>query len=140
MKWYLNVLKKYAVFEGRARRKEFWMFVLFQTIFLIIASVLDTAIGITFKPNGINLGYGFIYLVYSLATFLPNLAVTIRRLHDANKSGYMILFYPLFILSLVLHILIDPLNKNPAITIFFVGAFLSYGMAIHPFLQKRSNR
>jgi uncharacterized membrane protein YhaH (DUF805 family) len=83
MNWYLVVVKKYAVFSGRARRKEYWYFILFNTIFLIIAAVLDSVLGIAIE----DLGYGPMYILYSLAVFLPTLAVSVRRLHDVGKSG-----------------------------------------------------
>jgi uncharacterized membrane protein YhaH (DUF805 family) len=93
MNWYLTVLKKYAVFGGRARRKEYWMFVLFNVIFLIVAALLDNLLGITFQGNF----YGYIYLVYALAVAIPALAVAVRRLHDIGKSGwwYFIILVPL---------------------------------------------
>lgn len=84
MNWYLTVLKKYAVFSGRARRKEYWMFMLFNMIFALAAIVLDNVIGIDFKPTT----YGPIYLIYVLAVLLPHLAVLVRRLHDVGKSGW----------------------------------------------------
>lgn len=87
MKWYLKAFKNYANFNGRARRKEYWMFTLFNIIFLIIAAILDNAMGMTFGP----VGYGILYALYALATLIPNLAVTVRRLHDTGKSGWMIL-------------------------------------------------
>ena len=86
MKWYLAVLKKYAVFSGRARRKEYWMFVLFNFIFLIVAVLLDNLLGTNFGLGG----YGWIYLLYALAVLIPALAVLIRRLHDIGKSGWWI--------------------------------------------------
>ncbi|WP_194767230.1 DUF805 domain-containing protein [Tamlana sp. I1] len=83
MNWYLKVLKDYANFKGRARRKEYWMFVLFNVIFSIIASILDSLLG-TLNEYG-----GAISLLYSLVVFIPGLAVTVRRLHDVGKSGWM---------------------------------------------------
>lgn len=87
MTWYLTVLKKYAVFSGRARRKEFWMFTLFNIIFAVVAVVLDNVLGTASE----GLGYGLIYGLYSLAVLIPSLAVTVRRLHDVGKSGWWIL-------------------------------------------------
>jgi uncharacterized membrane protein YhaH (DUF805 family) len=84
MNWYLTVLKKFAVFSGRARRKEYWMFLLFNMIFALAAIVLDNVIGIDFKSTT----YGPIYLIYGLAVLLPHLAVLVRRLHDVGKSGW----------------------------------------------------
>ncbi|MFF4874141.1 DUF805 domain-containing protein [Streptomyces sp. NPDC003444] len=80
MNWYLDVLKKYAVFSGRARRKEFWMFQLFNIIAVIILSILDSILGIQ-----------ILSLVYTLAVFLPSLGVSVRRLHDTGRSGWWIL-------------------------------------------------
>lgn len=89
MNWYLAVLKKYAVFSGRARRKEYWMFVLLNMIFCIIAIALDKILGIEF--DCLYYPYGPIYTIYVLAVFIPGLAVAIRRLHDVGKSGWMYL-------------------------------------------------
>jgi uncharacterized membrane protein YhaH (DUF805 family) len=87
MNWYLKVLKQYAEFNGRARRTEFWMFALFNLLFGIGAMILDNVLGFTFGM----LGYGAFYVLYSLAVLIPGLAVSVRRLHDIGKSGWMIL-------------------------------------------------
>jgi uncharacterized membrane protein YhaH (DUF805 family) len=84
MNWYTSVLKKYAVFSGRARRKEYWMFFLFNVIFLIVALILDNVLGTTIG----NAGYGLFYFLYALAILLPSLAVGVRRLHDTGRSGW----------------------------------------------------
>lgn len=81
MHWYVDVLKKYAVFSGRARRQEFWMFTLFSVIISIVLAIIDNAMG------SIVLG-----LVYSLAVLLPSLGVAVRRLHDTGRSGWFVLF------------------------------------------------
>ena len=86
MNWYLKVLKQYADFNGRARRTEYWMFILFNIFFALAAAMLDNLIG-TANPSG----YGIIYGLYAFAIFIPGLAVSIRRLHDVGKSGWMIL-------------------------------------------------
>lgn len=87
MNWYLAVLNKYADFNGRARRKEYWFFTLFNVLFAIIAVILDHVTGLAIE----GFGYGPIYLFYTLALFVPGLAVAVRRLHDTGKSGWMIL-------------------------------------------------
>lgn len=87
MNWYLKVLKQYADFKGRARRKEYWMFVLFNMIFTIVAMILDRITGLTIG----ELPYGVFYVVYMLAVLIPGLAVMVRRLHDISKSGWMVL-------------------------------------------------
>src|SRR5690606_11407877 len=86
--WYLKVVKEnYANFKGRARRKEYWMFVLFNIIFAIVAMILDNVLGLAWG----EVGYGPIYLLYGLAVLIPGLAVAVRRLHDIGKSGWMFL-------------------------------------------------
>ena len=97
MKWYLKVLKQYTDFDGRARRKEYWMFTLFNVIFIFLTQTIDNLIGVTFDIYGIPLGFGYIYLLYTLALFIPSLAVVVRRLHDVGKSGwmYLLIFIPL---------------------------------------------
>ncbi|MBC8054290.1 MAG: DUF805 domain-containing protein [Sphingobacteriaceae bacterium] len=88
MNWYLKVLKNYAVFSGRARRTEYWMFVLFQIIFAGAAAVLDNLLGLTFSIGETSLPYGYLYLAYGLAMLIPGIAVFVRRLHDVGKSGW----------------------------------------------------
>jgi uncharacterized membrane protein YhaH (DUF805 family) len=83
MSWYLAVLSKYADFNGRARRKEYWMFALFQIIVYVILEVL---LGVT---NGSSL-ITILLVIYALGTLLPTLGVLIRRLHDQDKSGFWI--------------------------------------------------
>lgn len=87
MEWYFKVLNQFADFSGRARRKEYWMFALFNVLFTVAALILDK-----FMDTGFNGSYiGWIYILYSLAIFIPSLAVTVRRLHDVGKSGWMYL-------------------------------------------------
>ena len=86
MNWYLKVLKQYADFSGRARRKEFWMFSLFNMIFSYALVFIFAGIG---AATGI-LELTFLSYIYSLAVIIPGLAVTVRRLHDTGKSGFYI--------------------------------------------------
>ena len=88
MNWYLKVLKQYADFSGRARRKEYWMFQLFDVIFMIVAMILDNVLGLGIAIKGT--GYGPLFVLYVLARLIPALAVTVRRLHDVGKSGWML--------------------------------------------------
>jgi uncharacterized membrane protein YhaH (DUF805 family) len=87
MQWYTDVIKKYVVFSGRARRKEFWMFVLFNVIISIVLGLIDKLIGTDYGKNG----GGVLSTIYSLAVLLPSLGVAWRRLHDTNRSGWWIL-------------------------------------------------
>jgi len=85
MNWYLQVLKKYAVFQGRARRMELWMFVLFSFLISIGLGVIDLVAGTTME------GVGVLGAIYSLAIVIPSIAVGIRRLHDTDRSGWWLL-------------------------------------------------
>ena len=89
MHWYIDVLKKYTVFSGRARRKEFWMFFLFSAIISIFLAVIDEFMGWQFEMGGDILG--FLSTLYYVAVIVPYLAVIIRRLHDTERTGWWIL-------------------------------------------------
>ena len=93
MGWYLKVVRdNYANFNGRAQRKEYWMFLLFNMIFAAIAAVADNIFGTTFTVGSdyyeTSMGYGWIYLLYMLAVIIPSIAVFVRRMHDIGKSGW----------------------------------------------------
>jgi len=85
--WYLEALKKYAVFSGRSRRMEYWFFVLFNLIVAFVLALIDMLIGTFSAVQNIGLLSG----IYSLAVLIPTLAVTVRRLHDIDRSGWWIL-------------------------------------------------
>ena len=99
MEWYLKVMRdNYANFSGRARRKEYWMFVLVQTIVMIGLMILDSVLGLDFELQGISIGYGYLYLIGIIVHFIPSLAVLVRRLHDVGKSGW---FYFIFLIPII---------------------------------------
>lgn len=87
MNWYLEALKKYATFEGRARRTEYWFFVLFNVLAIIVLEILDVVLGTFSKETG----FGLLSGLYAIAVLLPSLAVIVRRLHDTDRSGWWIL-------------------------------------------------
>lgn len=94
MNWYLEVIKNnYANFSGRARRKEYWMFILVNTIIITIlyAIVISSIDMNTGEMSSLGSIVGIILGIYSLAIIIPSLAVTIRRFHDQDKSGWMFL-------------------------------------------------
>ncbi|MCD8034791.1 MAG: DUF805 domain-containing protein [Alistipes sp.] len=81
MNWYLKVVKEhYADFKGRARRREYWMFVLFNLLFAVAAALV-----------GAMIRFPFLSTLYGLAVLVPSIAVGVRRLHDLGKSGWMLL-------------------------------------------------
>lgn len=88
MNWFIEVVtKRYADFNGRARRQEYWMFVLFYILIYIALFIIESIVG----------SFGILVLVFSLGLLVPSIAVTIRRLHDTERSGWWILiaFVPL---------------------------------------------
>lgn len=95
MHWYVGVLKKYVTFSGRARRMEFWVFVLISFVISLILGFIDNLTGTTptMDVGGSSMSYGTGLLggLYGLAVLLPSLAVQVRRLHDTNRSGWWIL-------------------------------------------------
>jgi len=87
MNWYVDVLKKYAEFKGRARRKEYWMFALFN---IIISFVIGFVAGLLASLAGVR-ALGQLSLLYSLAILVPSIAVGVRRMHDTGHSGWWLL-------------------------------------------------
>nr|WP_236263475.1 DUF805 domain-containing protein [Pantoea sp. S62] len=77
----MSVLKKYAVFTGRARRKEYWMFTLFNILIVFLLGIFEAIIG----------ARDILSNLYSLAVFIPGIAVGVRRLHDTDRSGWWLL-------------------------------------------------
>lgn len=87
MHWYLDAMRKYFVFDGRSQREAFWYFTLVNSVFAIIAAITDSILGITFGDSP----YGLISFLYLLAVLCPSLALSVRRLHDIDKSAWYIL-------------------------------------------------
>ena len=87
MGWYLEALKKYAVFGGRSRRKEYWYFVLFSLIVSLILSAIDALLGTFSSSTNVGLLGG----IYGLAIIIPSIAVSVRRLHDIDRTGWWVL-------------------------------------------------
>jgi uncharacterized membrane protein YhaH (DUF805 family) len=87
--------RKYADFQGRARRAEYWWFVLFAIIGTVVALLVDALLGAALTGGG--MGLPVFQAAFSLGIFLPSLAVAIRRLHDTDRSGwwYLIVLVPL---------------------------------------------
>lgn len=100
MKWFIKVVKNFAVFKGRASRREYWMFILFFILFSLVLAFIDGLIG-TFDPVS---GFGLFSGLFALLMLLPNIAVTVRRLHDTGRSGLWAIAFVIPILNLVLFI------------------------------------
>lgn len=85
MQHYLAAFKQYVDFNGRATRPQYWYFALMHFIIVIILSILDRLFGWSGD------GMGVLQSIYLLAALIPSIAIGVRRLHDINKSGWMLL-------------------------------------------------
>lgn len=108
MNWYIGVLKKYAVFEGRARRAEYWYFVLFNFIAAVILAILDHMLG-TLTATGM----GIFGLIYGLAVIMPGIAVSVRRLHDTDRSGWWMFLFLIPLLGPLVLLVFMVLDSTP---------------------------
>ena len=108
MEEFKSALNKYAIFDGRASRREYWIFILIN---IIIGVALQSAFSIFSAKLGLIVG-----AVYNLAMFIPSIAVGVRRLHDVNKSGWylLIVFIPIvgFIWLLILNLTAGDVGEN----------------------------
>ena len=109
MNWYIGVLKKYAVFDGRARRKECWFFFLFTIIVSVILAIIDNLTG-TYSAQA---HLGLLGGLYALGTLLPGIGVTIRRLHDTGRTGWWILIAFVPIVGGIILLIFMVLDGNP---------------------------
>ncbi len=98
MKWYVQVLRKYAVFTGRARRKEYWIFNLIHGVIIFGLKGFELLMGRYAPDSRITL----IQPIYVFVTFVPLVAVSVRRLHDTNRSGWWFLMFLIPLANLIL--------------------------------------
>jgi uncharacterized membrane protein YhaH (DUF805 family) len=87
MDWYLQALRKYATFSGRACRAEYWYFFLMYVLIYVVLSIVDGIAGTYSSEDGI----GALGTVFVLAMLLPSVAVGVRRLHDIDRTGWWLL-------------------------------------------------
>jgi len=109
LKWYYVVLKNYAVFSGRATRGEFWYFTLLNMIFTILLGILDVVTGSYLTGSGI----WFLSGGYALALFLPSIAVSIRRLHDTDRSGWWVGILMVPVIGIIVFYIFMVQNSKP---------------------------
>ena len=126
MHWYLEALKKYAIFSGRARRKEYWLFYLISIIIGVVPLVLDVILG-TYSDEA---GVGLLSSIYQLGMFIPGIAVSVRRLHDTNHSGWWLLITLVPLVSvLFVPLVFNDLNLSMTaelliLSVFFLGPMI----------------
>ena len=109
MDWYIDAFRNYANFRGRARRKAYWMFFLFNLIAAFLFGIIDAAAGTFDEVSGLGL-FG---ALYSLAIFIPYLALTVRRLHDTGRSGWWMLIAVLPLIGVVVLFIFSVLDGTP---------------------------
>jgi uncharacterized membrane protein YhaH (DUF805 family) len=141
MEWMILPLKRYAQFNGRSRRKEFWMWVLFVFLMTIALTIVDSILGLggrtvagsteSATPAMTGFGYGaaasggLLTNLFSLATLIPYLAVSVRRLHDTDRSGWFVLL-PLLPLLIALGVMVaGAMSMNPAMMVIGGVAILA---------------
>lgn len=117
MNWYLHVLKNYATFSGRARRKEYWMFFLFNVLISLGLGVLDVVAG----TYSVEYETGFFSGLYSLLVLIPGIAVGVRRLHDTNRSGWWILISLIPLIGVIVLFVFMCLDSQPGTNRFGVN-------------------
>ena len=108
MDWFLGALKKYAVFEGRARRREYWFFALFVVLISVVLTIIDSMIG-TMTSQGAGILSG----LFCLAVLIPSLAVGARRLHDTDRSGWWLLIGLIPFIGAIVLIVFFLLDSQP---------------------------
>jgi uncharacterized membrane protein YhaH (DUF805 family) len=102
-------LKRYAEFQGRSRRKEYWLFALFSFLVSLVLMVIDLTLG-TGAP-----GLGIFQAIWSLGVLIPSIAVGVRRLHDTDRSGWWLLisFIPLIGAIVLIVFLVQDGTRGP---------------------------
>lgn len=87
MRYYIKAFRNYARSDGRASRKEMWMFIIFNWLALFVTAFADGLFGLCFKTALRTWNYGWLTLIYLLISLCPSICLRIRRLHDINKKG-----------------------------------------------------
>ncbi len=105
MNWYFAVLSKYAQFQGRSRRKEFWFFTLINAFISMVCSFADTTLQLPVLVEG----YGVLAALYAAFAFIPTVAVTVRRLHDQDRTGWwaLIMLIPIVGILVLLYFMLQ---------------------------------
>ncbi|WP_299774887.1 DUF805 domain-containing protein [uncultured Pseudoteredinibacter sp.] len=102
MEYFMDALKRYADFSGRARRKQYWMFVLFYFIFSIVVTIVDSI-----------LGTAFLGMIFGLAMLVPSLAIGARRLHDTGRTGWWQLIALIPLIGMIVLIVFYVQDSHP---------------------------
>lgn len=115
MNWYWDVLKKYFMFSGRARRKEYWMFFFIN---LLITVILQIALMSSPVSGGINRLLLFLFMAYPWLILIPSIAVSVRRLHDIGYSGWWYLLNFLLVIGNIIFLIMMCQDGNKGLNRF----------------------
>jgi len=126
MNWYLAALNKYAEFQGRARRKEYWLFTLFNLLIVTGLSFIDMLFGWYSLQGEVGMLSG----VYSLAVLIPSIAVGVRRLHDTDRSGWWMLMCFVPVVGVIVLLIFFVLDGTPGSNRFGPDPKQSAGQAV----------
>ena len=111
MQWFIYCLKNYAKFDGRAGRPEYWFYALFNTLIFFILQFLSSMLGLQYTMNDLITVYP-LASVWQVVTFIPSMAVGVRRMHDINRSGFWLLFLLLPLIGWLLIMIFAVLKGN----------------------------
>ena len=111
MQWFIYCLKNYAKFDGRAGRPEYWFYALFNTLIFFILQFLSSMLGLQYSMNDLITVYP-LASVWQVVTFIPSMAVGVRRMHDINRSGFWLLFLLLPLIGWLLIMIFAVLKGN----------------------------
>ncbi|MFV0338571.1 MAG: DUF805 domain-containing protein [Chthoniobacterales bacterium] len=103
MNYYIDALKKWNDFQGRSRRTEFWMFALFNFIVSLVIGFVETLVG---SP-------GILATIYSLVVLIPGLAISVRRLHDTDRSGWWLLVSLVPLIGIIVLLIFFVIDSTP---------------------------
>lgn len=110
MEYFIGAYKdNYANFEGRARRKEYWMFMLFYIIAILVLSFVDGLLGM----YSVETGFGLLSGIFTLVSLVPSIAIAARRLHDTNRSGWWQLIVIIPLIGAIVLFVFYVLDSNP---------------------------
>lgn len=115
MNYYFGAFKKYAVFSGRASRSEYWYYLLFNILVSIALTFLDFVIirNNLLVVGGLIVNVNILSGLYALATLIPGLALSVRRMHDIGKSGWMLLVSLIPLVGFIWIIVLMATDSNP---------------------------
>lgn len=109
MNWFLMAMKKYADFAGRSRRSEYWYFVLFYFLIYIGLAIVD---GISGAYNA-RAGIGMLGGLFAIAMLIPSLSVSVRRLHDTDRSGWWVLINIIPLIGAIIFLVFAVQDSTP---------------------------